>query len=234
MSLPKWPWLRWLWYLPMGAALLLVVCLLVFRWVPVPTSAFMLQQDIVAIFDKDTPFVRHDWVSREQIPRHMQLAVIASEDQRFAEHWGIDMQATSAAIHAELAGRKTGGGSTITQQLAKNLFLWEGRSYVRKGLEWVLASLIEVFWSKERILEVYLNSAQFGKADYGVGAAAQNLLKKPVNRLSAADAALLAAVLPSPEHYNVVKPSGYVRFRQNHILRQMRSIGGAAYLQKLD
>lgn len=214
--------------------MLLVVCLLVFRWVPVPTSAFMLQQDIVAIFDKDTPFVRHDWVSLEQIPRHMQLAVIASEDQRFAEHWGIDMQATSAAIHAELAGRKTGGGSTITQQLAKNLFLWEGRSYVRKGLEWVLASLIEVFWSKERILEVYLNSAQFGKADYGVGAAAQNLLKKPVNRLSAADAALLAAVLPSPEHYNVVKPSGYVRFRQNHILRQMRSIGGAAYLQKLD
>lgn len=213
---------------------MLVVCLLVFRWVPVPTSAFMLQQDIVAIFDKDTPFVRHDWVSLEQIPRHMQLAVIASEDQRFAEHWGIDMQATSAAIHAELAGRKTGGGSTITQQLAKNLFLWEGRSYVRKGLEWVLASLIEVFWSKERILEVYLNSAQFGKADYGVGAAAQNLLKKPVNRLSAADAALLAAVLPSPEHYNVVKPSGYVRFRQNHILRQMRSIGGAAYLQKLD
>lgn len=151
MSLPKWPWLRWLWYLPMGAALLLVVCLLVFRWVPVPTSAFMLQQDIVAIFDKDTPFVRHDWVSLEQIPRHMQLAVIASEDQRFAEHWGIDMQATSAAIHAELAGRKTGGGSTITQQLAKNLFLWEGRSYVRKGLEWVLASLIEVFWSKEQI-----------------------------------------------------------------------------------
>lgn len=178
--------------------------------------------------------MRHDWVSLEEIPKHMQLAVIASEDQRFADHWGVDMQATQAAIQAELKGKGKGGGSTITQQLAKNLFLWQGRSYLRKGLEWGLAGLIEIFWPKERILEVYLNTAQFSKADYGVGAAAQNLLKKPVSKLSRADAALLAAVLPSPEHYSVTKPSGYIRTRQNRILRQMRSIGGPTYLEKLD
>jgi monofunctional biosynthetic peptidoglycan transglycosylase len=193
----------------------------------------MLRQDVVAIFSKDVPFVRHDWVSLDEIPRPMQLAVIASEDQRFAEHWGVDVEATTAAINAELKGRKTGGGSTITQQLAKNLFLWQGRSYVRKGLEWGIASLMEVFWSKERILEVYLNTAQFGKADYGVGAAAQNLLKKPVNQLGASDAALLAAVLPAPSKFNAAKPSGYVRARQGRVLRQMRFIGGAAYLKKL-
>lgn len=227
-------WTGWLWRAPLYLFVVLCVWLVVFRWVPVPTSAFMLRQDVVAIFSSETPFVRHDWVSLGEIPRHMQLAVIASEDQRFAEHWGIDVQATEAAIEAELQGRGKGGGSTITQQLAKNLFLWEERSYIRKGLEWGITGLMEIFWSKERILEVYLNTAQFGKADYGVGAAAQNLLKKPVGKLNAAEAALLAAVLPAPTHYSVVKPSGYVRARQSRILRQMRQIGGASYLQKLD
>ncbi len=227
-------WTGWVWRIPLYLLLALCVWLVIFRWVPVPTSAVMLQQDVLAIFSKETPFVRHDWVSLEAIPRHMQLAVIASEDQRFAEHWGVDVQATEEAIQNELKGRGKGGGSTITQQLAKNLFLWQGRSYVRKGLEWGIASLMEVFWSKDRILEVYLNTAQFGKADYGVGAAAQNLLNKPVTKLSPTDAALLAAVLPNPERFNVSKPSAYVRMRQSRILRQMRQIGGASYLQKLD
>jgi monofunctional biosynthetic peptidoglycan transglycosylase len=227
-------WSGWLWRVPLLLLAALCLWLLVFRWVPVPTSAFMLRQDVVAIFSAETPFVRHDWVSLDQIPRQMQLAVIASEDQRFAEHWGIDVVATEAAIQAELKGRGKGGGSTITQQLAKNLFLWEERSYLRKGLEWGIAGLMEIFWSKERILEVYLNTAQFSKADYGVGAAAQNLFGKPVSKLNASEAALLAAVLPAPRKYNAVKPSGYVRVRQSRILRQMRSIGGSAYLQKLD
>jgi monofunctional biosynthetic peptidoglycan transglycosylase len=208
--------------------------LVVFRFVPVPTSAFMLRQDITAIFSSETPFVRHQWISLEQIPAAMQLAVIASEDQRFAEHWGVDMQATTAAINAELKGKKTGGGSTITQQLAKNLFLWEERSYIRKGLEWTIASLMEVLWSKERILEVYLNTAQFSNADYGVAAACQNLLHKPVSALNKNDAALLTAVLPAPRKFSVMKPSGYVRTRQSRVLRQMRYIGGAAYLQRLE
>lgn len=240
----KWPqlrktqetkrWTRWVWRVPLFLLLALCLWLVIFRWVPVPVSAVMLQQNLVAVFNEETPFVRHSWVSMDKIPLHMQLAVIASEDQRFAEHWGVDMQATQEAIRNELKGRGKGGGSTITQQLAKNLFLWQGRSYIRKGLEWGIAGLMEVFWPKERILEVYLNTVQFGKADYGVAAAAQNLLKKPVAKLSQADAALLAAVLPNPERFNAMKPSGYVRMRQSRILRQMRQIGGAAYLKKLD
>lgn len=226
--------LQWLWRIPVILMFLLCGWLVVFRFVPVPTSAFMLRQDITAIFSSETPFVRHQWISLEQIPAAMQLAVIASEDQRFAEHWGVDMQATTAAINAELKGKKTGGGSTITQQLAKNLFLWEERSYIRKGLEWTIASLMEVLWSKERILEVYLNTAQFSNADYGVAAACQNLLHKPVSALSKNDAALLTAVLPAPRKFSVMKPSGYVRTRQSRVLRQMRYIGGAAYLQRLE
>ena len=226
--------LQWLWRIPVILMFLLCGWLVVFRFVPVPTSAFMLRQDITAIFSSETPFVRHQWISLEQIPAAMQLAVIASEDQRFAEHWGVDMQATTAAINAELKGKKTGGGSTITQQLAKNLFLWEERSYIRKGLEWTIASLMEVLWSKERILEVYLNTAQFSNAVYGVAAACQNLLHKPVSALNKNDAALLTAVLPAPRKFSVMKPSGYVRTRQSRVLRQMRYIGGAAYLQRLE
>lgn len=227
-------WLSWLWRIPLILGLLMCGFLLIFRFVPVPTSAFMLRQDITAIFSSETPFVRHQWVSLDKIPVAMQLAVIASEDQRFAEHWGIDMQATTAAINAELKGKKTGGGSTITQQLAKNLFLWEERSYIRKGLEWGIAGLIEVLWSKERILEVYLNTAQFSNADYGVAAASQNLLRKPVGALTKNDAALLTAVLPAPRKFSVVKPSGYVRTRQSRVLRQMRYIGGTTYLNRLN
>lgn len=228
---------RWLYRLWRGLLWLLLglcVCLLVFAWLPVPTSAFMLRQNVTAWFNSDVPHVRHEWVSLELIPQNLQLAVIAAEDQHFAYHWGVDTKATSAAIDAVLSGRKSGGGSTITQQLAKNLFLWKERSYLRKVLEWGLAGLIEVFWSKQRILEVYLNIAQFSKADYGVGAASRHLLNKPLEKLTQQDAALLAAVLPGPEIYHVVKPSGYVRKRQQWIVRQMRQIGGGAYLERLN
>lgn len=169
----------------------------------------------------------------EEIPPQVALAAIAAEDQLFPEHWGIDRGATERAIQAALEGESSGGGSTITQQVAKNLFLWGGRSYLRKGLEWGLAVLIETLWSKERILEVYLNIAQFSAADYGVGAASDFLFKKPVAKLSEADAALLAAVLPLPEVYSVVKPSRYIQKRQRFILRQMRQLGGVAYLERL-
>lgn len=222
----------WLWRLPLVLLVVLCVWLLVFRWVPVPTSAFMLQQELVALFRAEVPAVRHHWVPLDDIPPVLQLAVIASEDQRFAEHWGIDMQATTAAIQAELDGQGAGGGSTITQQLAKNLFLWQGRSYVRKGLEWGIAGLIELFWPKQRILEVYLNTAQFSAADYGISAASLNLLRKPLAELNITDAALLAAVLPAPTRYRAAQPSGYVRARQARILRQMRAMG-LAHLRRL-
>lgn len=229
----KLSYLHWLWRLPLLLFLLIVLLLLIFRVAPLPSSSFMLQQSMARIFDETVPQVRHQWVSMEQIPPEVALAAIAAEDQLFPEHWGIDRGATERAIQAALDGESSGGGSTITQQVAKNLFLWGGRSYLRKGLEWGLAVLIETLWSKERILEVYLNIAQFSEADYGVGAASEFLFKKPVARLSEQDAALLAAVLPLPEVYSVVKPSKYIQKRQRFILRQMRQLGGVAYLEQL-
>jgi len=227
------PKFNWLWRIPLFAFLGVCALLLIFRWLPIPTSAFMLSQNIDALFDSNVPFVRHEWTPMERIPYSMRLAVIASEDQNFPVHWGVDVEATKAAIAAELHGQKTGGGSTLTQQVAKNLFLWQGRSYARKGLEWWLAGLIEVFWPKERILEVYLNIAQFSKADYGVGAASANLFRKPVERINSNDAALLAAVLPAPSQFSAVKPSKYIRARQRYVLRQMRYLGGRNYLATL-
>ena len=235
MALPRFKltYLHWLWRIPLLLFLLVVLLLLIFRVAPVPTSSFMLQQSVVSWFDDSVPSVHHHWVSMEEIPPQVALAAVAAEDQLFPEHWGIDRGATERAIQAALEGESNGGGSTITQQVAKNLFLWGGRSYVRKGMEWGLAVLIETLWSKDRILEVYLNIAQFSAADYGVGAASDFLFKKPVAKLSEADAALLAAVLPLPEVYSVVKPSRYIQKRQRFILRQMRQLGGVAYLERL-
>ena len=229
----KLTYLHWLWRIPLLLVLLVILLLLIFRVAPVPSSSFMLQQSVASWFDETTPKVHHHWVSMEEIPPQVALAAIAAEDQLFPEHWGIDRGATERAIQAALEGESSGGGSTITQQVAKNLFLWGGRSYLRNGLEWGLVVLIETLWSKERILEVYLNIAQFSAADYGVGAASDFLFKKPVAKLSEADAALLAAVLPLPEVYSVVKPSRYIQKRQRFILRQMRQLGGVAYLERL-
>lgn len=198
---------------------------------PVGTSAFMLQQNIAAYFNEAVQPVRQQWVDYDAISPNMVLAVIASEDQLFPLHAGIDTASTRNAIQAALRGESAGGGSTITQQVAKNMFLWSGRSYVRKGLEWGLALLLELLWDKQRILEVYLNIAQFSERDYGVGAACENLLKKKKPaKLKPEDAALLAAVLPAPAHYQVGKPSRTVQKRQRHILKQMRQLGGVAYL----
>ncbi|WP_020395896.1 monofunctional biosynthetic peptidoglycan transglycosylase [Thiolinea disciformis] len=229
---PQWRWLHWLWRIPLALLLIIILLLLLWRTQPLPTTAFMLQQSIAARFDDSIPTVRYEWVDRSQMPDHVKLAVIASEDQRFALHDGIDTQATQDAIEAALAGKSSGGGSTITQQVAKNIFLWGGRSYIRKGLEWGLALLIDALWSKERILEVYLNIAQFSAADYGVGAASHDLFKKPCNKLSPREAALLAAVLPAPTQFNAAKPSAYIQKRQRQILRQMRLLGGSSYFDQ--
>lgn len=218
--------------LPLLLALLLCLLLWVTRTGPLPTSAFMLQHQWRALFSDEVEHPRHSWVALEEIPRAMQLAVIASEDQLFPVHRGIDVAATRAAIDAYRAGVHSGGGSTITQQVAKNLFLWGDRSTLRKVIEWGLALLLEMFWSKERILEVYLNLAQFGRQEYGVGAAAEYLLDKPVSTLTRADAALLAAALPAPHRFDVRHPSPYMRQRQAFILRQMNNLGDA-YLLRL-
>lgn len=172
----------------------------------------------------------HQWMPLERIDADLRLAVIAAEDQKFLEHRGFDLEAIEKAMAhnekvAEGKARRMRGASTISQQVAKNLYLWSGRSWVRKGLEAYLTVLIEATWSKRRILEVYLNVAQFDSDLFGAEAAAQRFFRKPAARLTRAEAALLAAVLPNPKRYAVDKPSRFVARRQQRILHQMEALG---------
>jgi monofunctional biosynthetic peptidoglycan transglycosylase len=163
----------------------------------------------------------------------MALAVVATEDQRFPYHRGFDFKSISDALEEHRKGRRLRGASTITQQVAKNLFLWSGRSYVRKGLEAYFTILLELLWSKRRILEVYLNIVEFGNGTHGVHAAAKNFLGKKPSQLTRWDAALLAAVLPNPRILKVRNPSPFVRQRQHWIVQQMGQLGGVGYLRDL-
>jgi len=176
----------------------------------------------------------YNWVELERISPHAAIAVIASEDQQFPFHAGFDFKAIRKAIRHNAKNRKVRGASTISQQVAKNLFLWSGHSWVRKGLEVWLTVLIETLWPKERILEVYLNIAQFGKGIYGIQAAAQSFFHKDAARLTRREAALLAATLPNPKIMRANAPSAYVLRSSGRIMRQMRALGGVSYLQQLD
>lgn len=225
---------KWAWQGTLAIVLVLVAIIILLRWLPVPTTAFMINHQLSLWWNNDPAQVYYQWVDYDNISPHMALAVIASEDQLFNEHWGIDQRSTIEAIERALEGKSGGGGSTITQQVAKNLFLWGGRSYVRKGLEWGIAGLLELFWSKQRILEVYLNIAQFGETIYGVQEASTRLFKTTPKRLSIHQAALLAAVLPSPARMKAHKPSRYVLIRQRYIERQMRLLGGVDFLGRID
>lgn len=167
----------------------------------------------------------HTWVSLEQISPAMQLAVIASEDQKFPLHWGLDLESISDALSDNEKGGRVRGASTLTQQTAKNLFLWPAKSYLRKGLEAGLAVLMESLWNKPRILEVYLNIVEFGPGIYGVEAASQAYFHKSAKRLSTTEAARLAAVLPNPYRLSVARPSNYVWQRVRWIENQMRLLG---------
>ena len=201
------------------------------RWLDPPTSAFIMRERMLAASGQS---VRQRWVDWRDISGHAKVAVIASEDQRFPEHHGFDLKSINEALEDAERGRRVRGASTISQQVAKNLFLWPGHSWVRKGLEAYFTVLIELLWPKQRILEVYLNFAEFGRGVFGVGAAADSYFRKSPARLSQHDAALLAAVLPSPKRMRVDAPSRYVRSRQQWILGQMRGIGGTAVLEQLD
>jgi monofunctional biosynthetic peptidoglycan transglycosylase len=199
-----------------------------------PTTSFMLH----ARWDawragRDDYRTRYLWLDWEKISPHAALAVIAAEDQLFPEHSGFDIEAIRKAWQHNQSHRRVRGASTISQQVAKNLFLWSGRSFLRKGLEAWFTTLIEMMWSKRRTLEMYLNIAQFGDGIYGVPAAATHLLHKPPAALRPRDAALLAAVLPNPIVYRVDKPSRYVLERRAWIERQMRQLGGIDYLGRL-
>ncbi|WP_423190835.1 monofunctional biosynthetic peptidoglycan transglycosylase [Atlantibacter hermannii] len=210
--------------------------IIVFGMLPVPFSAVMMERQISAWLHGDFSYVAHsDWVGMDEISPWMGLAVIAAEDQKFPEHWGFDMAAIQKAVaHNERNENRIRGASTLSQQTAKNLFLWDGRSWVRKGLEAGLTVGIETVWSKRRILTVYLNIAEFGDGIFGVEAAARHYFNKPASQLSASQAALLAAVLPNPLRFKADAPSGYVRSRQAWILRQMRQLGGEEFMVQHD
>ena len=205
-----------------------------FSVMPVPFSAVMVERQLGAWLSGDFGYVAHsDWVSMDEISPWMGLAVIAAEDQKFPEHWGFDVSAIEKALaHNERNENRIRGASTLSQQTAKNLFLWDGRSWVRKGLEAGLTLGMETVWSKKRILTVYLNIAEFGDGIFGVEAAAQRYFHKPASRLSLSEAALLAAVLPNPLRFKANAPSGYVRSRQAWIMRQMRQLGGESFMRE--
>lgn len=210
-----------------------LVGIVLFAFLPVPFSAVMVERQLGAWLSGDFGYVAHsDWVAMDDIAPSMALAVMAAEDQKFPDHWGFDVAAIEKAIsHNEKRPTRIRGASTLSQQTAKNLFLWDGRSWVRKGLEAGLTAGIELVWTKRRILTVYLNIVEFGDGIFGVEAAAQHFFHKPASRLTASEAALLAAVLPNPHRYKAGAPSGYVVQRQQWIMRQMRQLGGEGFLK---
>lgn len=214
--------------------LVFFIILIVFRWAPIPTSAFIYQQNSLAKAAPRTYLpASYEWIGWDEIPIHVALAVVASEDQRFPKHWGIDMVELKKALAQRGKKKRPRGASTITQQTAKNLFLWNGRSYIRKIIEAGMSVAIEIVWPKQRILEVYLNIAQFGDATYGIKSASKEFFDKIPSQLTKEEAAILAAVLPKPAISDVNDPRPALRAKQKWILKQMKQLGGNAYLNKL-
>jgi len=218
-----------LWFAAASVALVLVL-----RFVPPPFTALMVERKIESWFDGQPIDLQRDWEPWEKISDDLKVAVIAGEDQKFAEHWGFDIAAIQAALaHNELGG-SIRGASTLSQQVSKNLFLWSGRSYLRKGLEAWFTALIEVFWSKQRILEVYVNSVEWDEGVFGAQAAAQHHFHVNASQLSTQQASYLAAVLPNPREWSAGHPSSYVSRRAGWIRQQMRQLGGDGYLVGLN
>jgi monofunctional glycosyltransferase len=209
---------------------LTVVLVLPWRWLPLPTTSFMLQE---RFGDPKTrpPAMRHRWVPLEEISTSLAIAVIASEDQKFTQHQGFDFESISKAMNEPR--KRPRGASTISQQLVKNIYLWPGRSFVRKGLEAYLTVAVEALWPKRRILEAYLNVAQFGPGIYGADAAARSLFGKPPSKLTLYESSLLAAVLPNPRRMSASRPSAYVAGRAQDIRFEVYRMGGEAVLAPL-
>lgn len=205
--------------------ILSIVSVVIFRWVPVPLTPLMLIRNIEQIGDGKGVVMEHDWVPLEEISPKLQLAVVCSEDQNYLKHFGVDWGAVQKAMKENEKGKRVRGGSTITQQTAKNVFLWQGRSYLRKGLELWFTLLIEVFWSKERIMEVYLNSIEMGNGIYGAEAASQYWFHKPAKKLTKDEAAAIAAILPNPLRLKANPASGYIINRKAWIKQQMNFWG---------
>lgn len=211
-------WLRWAGFFVLGFVVASFLLVLPLRWFEPATSAFML------LDDSGRDPLLHDWIAWSELGTTVALAVVAAEDQRFADHFGLDLAAIRKAVDEQEQRGYLRGASTISQQTAKNLFLWPGRSFVRKGLEAWLTVVVEICLPKRRILEIYLNIAEFGPGIYGVGAASRYYFQLTPDELSDSRAALLAAVLPNPRRLRVDAPSDYVRERRDWILENMRRL----------
>jgi len=224
--------LRMLALLLLAWLLLSWLVILVLRFVPPWTSAVMLERQAHALLHGEKDFhLRQHWVPWKKVTPWVPLAMVAGEDQKFPYHHGFDFDSINDALDAADDGKRLRGASTISQQTAKNLFLWNGRSFVRKGLEAWFTVLIELTWPKQRILEVYMNIAELGDGIYGVGAASEAYFHVAPAQLSPDQAARLAAVLPSPRRLHADRPSAYVQRRTNWIRQQMNHLGGPSYVE---
>ena len=214
--------------------LISVLWVLLYRWVAPPATLHMIKRRAEAgAAGKENPAIAYKFVRLEEMSEQLPLAVVASEDQLFLEHNGFDVDAIMDAFKRNRKGGTIRGGSTISQQVAKNVFLWHGRSYLRKAIEAYFTVLIEVLWSKQRIMEVYLNIAEMGDGVFGVEAASQRYFKKPARDVGRQQAALLAAVLPNPIKYSAKNPSGYTLRRRAKIARAMGRLGGTTYIKTI-
>ncbi len=193
-----------------------------YKYIPIPGTPLMA---IRYFEDNESKMWEHNWVPIENMSEHIQLAVICSEDQKFLDHNGFDIEAIEKAYEYNKKGKRIRGGSTISQQTAKNVFLWPERSWLRKGLETYFTFLIENIWSKERILEVYLNSIEMGPNIYGIDAAAQHWFNKTAANLSAYEAAAIASILPNPRTYRANPATNYIQKRKQWIVKQMQFYG---------
>ena len=217
---------RFIWKSVIFFLILSITTAIIYRWLPIPITPLMLIRCVEQKAENKDIKLEKDWVAFEEISQNLQLAVVCSEDQNFIIHRGFDFTAIEKAMEYNSKHRKQRGASTISQQTAKNVFLWPGRSWIRKGFEVYFVFLIETLWSKERIMEVYLNVIEIGDGVYGAQAAALIYFNKNAAYLTKAEAALIAAVLPNPLKFSVAKPSSYIRYRQNWIIRQIGLWGG--------
>ncbi len=220
----RWIWKATLWFI--GLSILSVI---IFKWVPVPITPLMITRAVENKLEGKDALLTHDWEPIENISLNLQKAVIASEDGNFLKHNGFDFEAMQKAFKNNQKGKRLKGGSTISQQTAKNVFLWQGRSYIRKGLEAYFTVLIELIWGKERIMEVYLNSIEMGNGVYGAESGARHWYRKSASDLTKKEAAGIAAILPNPRKYKATNSSSYINRRKDKIVRVMRQIGKIDY-----
>jgi monofunctional biosynthetic peptidoglycan transglycosylase len=225
--------LRALALVAIGFVALSILLVLLFRVVPVLGSMVMVERKVASWVAREPLSIEHQWRAWETLSDHAKLAVVAAEDQRFPDHRGFDVAAIRQALEASRNGGRLRGASTISQQTAKNLFLWTGRSWLRKGMEAWFTLLIETLWPKERILEVYLNIVEWDHGVFGLEAAAQHYFGVSAAQLNAHQASRLAAILPNPRGWDAARPTPHVDRRSAWIRQQMNNLGGIAYLDQL-